>query len=162
MSLHASLQDEGQLRTKNDKNLCWRKSYDENDGASRAWKFVSGEEEGWLKVFRSRESRDAFSPHAASLVPTVDPGPGPRTTLELDLTLHSPSGKSENFRSVPLLRGQVFFTQNDSWDPTDAFGTGRRPQKVSVHKYNDRRSSVHTNACILYARSIGISTAGGR
>ena len=29
-----------------------------------------------MKVFRSRESRDAFSRHAASQVPTVDPGPG--------------------------------------------------------------------------------------
>ena len=40
-----------------------------------------------MKVFRSRESRDAFSCHAASLVPTVDPGPGPKTALELELTL---------------------------------------------------------------------------
>ena len=73
-NLHYTLK--GQLRTKNGKNVCWRESYAENDGASPAWKFVSGEEEGRLKVFRSRESRDAFSRHVASLVPTVDPGPG--------------------------------------------------------------------------------------
>ena len=57
----------------------WRKS---------RLKFVPGQEEQRrLKDFRSRDSRDMFSRHAASLVPTVDPGPGPRTTLELELTL---------------------------------------------------------------------------